>query len=434
MASSKRRLAPRGDSARVVFEPLITTIIDLFIENLDTHVSTPRVHATRARMASALLKFDCLCKATRTLVKERAQLPFYRFYYASSLVMQSQPVRFLDRTFGVSLFEGSYGSGPADPAKFDVLNVRDALHDRTKIALRLACMDNTQLEKCKKYIPVDIFGVSPRVAAFVGRARMITQRLAARNPQTCLPCSRAGCGRMLLHDRSATCVGPPPVNTDAPIVEDAGSESSSESESDAEDTGNEYWSVLALRPRTKLLPRVFCSCACAQAYDEEVACAIPIELNDIEKTFSCPDGKVGLSRVAVEARSCFSRNAAVARAFRAAVRSCGHIKQTTISKSVVLKMHQDVTDALNVDLALVYAASILAESQTACAGRVLPATSAAWRDEAKAWRSAIRAIQQIYSRKWRPKDGIVTDQRLLPPWLQSIRNHVFTLFPLNTTF
>lgn len=428
--SSRRRAASRGDATRPVFEPLVTTVIDLFVESLDTPTANENVSAMRSRMAIALLKFDQLCKATRALVRERAMLPYLRFYYSSMLVTPNAPARFLDRTFGVSLFEGCFGDGPSDPAKFDVLNVRDALHDRTVIALRLASMNDIQLKKCKKYEPRDLpAGVPPRVAAFVGRARMIAQRLAARTPAMCVPCERAGCGRLLLHDRSAAPAG---LANGAPIVQDVGSDTSdSEDEppADPEEFGHAYWDALATRPRTRLPPRVFCSCTCAQAYDDEVAEAVPVRLSDLEADFGCSDGKLGLSRIAVESRRCFERNAAVARAFRAAARAFERRALSTISKSAVVRMRQDVVDTLNVDLALVYAASVIAESPPACVARRLPATGPSWRDDAKAWRMVIRAIQQIYTHSWRGGDGIATDERMPPPWLKQVRNRVYSLFP-----
>jgi hypothetical protein len=430
--ASKRRASQVSDTTRVAIEPLVTSVIDLFIEGVDSSVSNAPVSEMRASTAGALMKFDQLCKTTRQLVRERAQLPYYRFYYYSMLTTQTSPMRFLDKTFGVTLFTGCFGDGPSEPAKFDVMNVRDALHDRTKIARKLVGMDNVAVKRCKRYVPRDLpVAVSARVAAFVGRARMVAQRLAARHPALCVPCARGGCGRSLLYDRSM----PPIGNEDAPIVQDMDSDDTSgtdKEEEDDVDMGSEYWQMLTTRPPAKLPPRVFCSRACACAYDDEVAQAVPVRLCDLETNYHCSEGKTGLSRVAIEARRCFARNAAVARALRVAMRSFERRRCSTLSKDTVERFHRDVTDTLNVDLALVYAAAAIAESPAACVARRLPATSPAWREDAKAWRLAVRAIQQVYERSWRPSDGLACDDRLPAGWLRQVRNRACVLFPTSS--
>jgi hypothetical protein len=286
---------------------------------------------------------------------------------------------------------------------------------------KLQGMDEAERAKCaKKYTPSDLPpGVCDHVAAFVGRARFVTQRLAQRRPALCVPCDRAGCDKRLLVDRS----GPQHIGGAAGM-----DDTSSDSDDEDEGGGGDYWTALTTRPLTILPRKTFCSRACACAYEVEVDEAVPIRLTSLEASYACSDGKVGLSRVAAEAHACFLRNAAAARALRAAMRGVRNRHISTIRPDVVARMHADIVHVLNIDLALVSSASVLAESRAASIGRTLPAMTAGWRADPKSWKPAIRAIQKIYARHYHD-DGLATDERLPPHWLQSVCTVARSLFP-----
>ena len=421
-------------------EPVCETIVQLFFSLIDgAEMHTAAVQQQLRVLATALLKLERTSKALRALLQSDMRLQFYRFFFHTSAATTVLPRRFLDGVFGVDLFSGAFGNGPSNTARFDVLTPKDVLQDRVKTAKRLSELSIDQVvTRSVNYMADDLpSGTGPRVAAFVGRARFLTQHRASANPQWAVTCNLATCSCRMLCS-----VGTMPggVQQSNPALADLFGEPVTSSDEEEEDENEEpqypvasYWASLSPKPLTTLPKRVFCSLACSLAYEDELATAVPVRVADAEshETFSSASGKVGLARVLASTRAAFKRNDAAARALREAMRTVRKRQSSTIRVELFERMHKNVVDVLNVDLGLLYAASVLAESPSTCQGRLLPATAPAWRDaEIKRFARAIERVKAIYLQYHRERDGLARDERFPPPWLRKVREQAAGLFPV----
>jgi hypothetical protein len=445
---------PRGDasasaSASAVVattpfpvEPVCETTVQLFMALIDgSDMHTAAVLQQLRALATALLKLERTSKALRALLKSNKCLPYYRFFFHTSSTTAVLPRRFLDGAFAVDLFAGAFGNGPSNTARFDVLTPKDVLQDRVKTAKRLSELSIDQVvTRSVNYMADDLPpGIGPRVAAFVGRARFLTQHRASANPQWVMTCNLATCSCKMLCSDGAM---PGGVQQSNPALADLFGEpvTSSDDEEDEDDAEEppqypvaSYWASLSPKSLTTLPKRVFCSLACSLAYEDELATAVPVRVTDAEshESFSSASGKVGLARVLASTRAAFKRNDAAARALREAMRTVRKRQSSTIRVELFERMHQNVVDVLNVDLGLLYAASALAESPSTCQGRLLPATAPGWRDaELKKFARAIERVKALYVQYHRERDGLARDERFVPPWLRKVREKAEGLFPV----
>lgn len=420
-------------------EPVCETIVQLFFSLIDgTEIHNAAAQQQLRVLAITLIKLERTSKALRALLQSNTRLPYYRFFFHTSSTVDVLPRRFLDGVFGVNLFSNAFGNGPSNPSRFDVLTPKDVLQDRVKTAKRLSELSIDQVvTRSVNYLADDLpSGVGPRVAAFVGRARFLTQHRATVNPQWVTVCNMATCSCKMLC--SGTMTGG--AQQSNPALADLFGEP--EASSDEEEDENEdeppqypvasYWASLSPKPLTTLPKRVFCSLACSLAYEDELATAVPVRVTDAEshETFSSASGKVGLARVLASTRAAFKRNDAAARALREAMRTVRKRQSTTIRVELFERMHQNVVDVLNVDLGLLYAASALADSPSTCQGRLLPATAPGWRDvDIKKYARAIERVKAIYVQYHRERDGLARDERFPAHWLRKVRENATGLFP-----
>jgi hypothetical protein len=336
----------------------------------------------------------------------------------------------MDRTFKVELFSGSYGDGVTNIERFNVLSPKDIICDRISTAKRLAELSNEAVAiRTKKYIPCDLpSGVGIRVSAFVGRARLITQYQSSRKPEFCADCSFARCRRrlMCLSIPTATTAEllPNPAVEGTDVDPQADSDSSDDDDTDDVDVSQNYWAMASPRSISRPQRVRFCTLACSLAFEAEVTAALPIRLSEIDshESFKDATGKVGLTRVLASTRAAFKRNAAVARAIREAMRVHKKMELPSISYITVQKMHQNVIDALNVDLGLLFAAATLAVSPNICANRTLPATAPNWRQNPEKWSRVLERVKSLYLQHTDGKFEMCQDERFLPVWLKKVRS------------
>jgi len=417
-------------------DQFLNTLVEMLVDSIDSFSSSVGDHSRRAVVSHALLRMECTNKANRDVLVADGRLRYYRFFYHTLSTNSLLPRRFLDSTFGVSLLTGSYGDGPSNVQRFGVLTPKDVLQDRMNTARRLASLDlNHVVLKSAKYMPGDLPAcVGPRVAAFVGRTRFLTQLRAQARPEWVVECGFRSCRcRFLCSDVAA-------VQSSNPALVDLLGESPASSDDDDDDAssdedclpGASYWAQLCPRPFTSLPRRVFCSLACSLAYDDEIISGIPIRVSDAEthETSSSARGKLGLPRLLASTRAAFKRNDSAARALRESMRCVKRRPHQTVKTEIFAKMHSNIIDVLNIDLGLLYAAAFLAESPEACVNRQLPATSPSWRDgDVRRFTRAILRVQSLYLEHHKAQDGLARDERFPPKWLLKVREAAPGLFP-----
>lgn len=419
-------------------EPISDTFGNFLIDSIDAF-STVNTRKMASTMAAVLLQLELVSKGIRHTIRQNVRLEFYRFFFHTSS-KSNVPMRFLDATFGVSLFDGSFGLGPREPDRFNVVSPNEVVKDRVKTGARLMDLDVEQVVKrSANYQPNDLpSGVGPRVAAFVGRARFLTQFRASRRPEWVATCSLATCScRLLTQDPNATQSNPAMNGLAPPTAESSSDEDDDDGlfdNYDEHEPPKPYWVNLSPRPITVLRSGCFCSMACHLAHESELAAAVPIRVADAETHESVGSvvGKTGLGRTLASTRAAYKRNDSSARALREAMRNFKKKATKTIRLETVERMHTDIVDVLNIDLGLLVAASELAASPTNCYNRDIPGTYEHWRNDAKKWRHAIELVKSIYIR-YQKDTVIVRDERFPPAWLRKVKEKAAELFPVRCT-
>ena len=86
------------------------------------------------------------------------------------------------------------------------------------------------------------------------------------------------------------------------------------------------------------------------------------------------------------------------------------------------------TTALNVDVAVLYASSILAESSKLSKGRTLPGSYPQWRLDTMLHSKVLHSILRIYVQRAKKEQTILTTLLTLPHYLQIVASRSAILF------
>jgi hypothetical protein len=433
----KARSSSRVSSLAATFpiDPTVSVLIQQIVDATDAFSMKRAASEVATR---AVLRLSCTNKAVRGAAFADERLKYYLFFYFA-LHNTAIPRRFLDGTFEVDLLSGSYGTGPADQTRFDVLTPKDVMQDRLSAAKRLAEMDiDKVVVKSAKYMATDLpSGIGHRVAALVGRSRFVTQVRAQARPEWVVTCNLSTCSCRMLCSEGGNVGGMVQNNHLIDLFGEPLTSSSDEDDDDPPETpGPSYWASLSPYPIASLPRRVFCSLACSLKYDDELASAVPVRLRDAETSehFSSAAGKVGLARTLASTRAAFKRNNIASRALREAARTIKKRTASSIRMETILKIHRNIIDVLNVDLGILYAASSLAESPGASTNRQLPATTPGWREgDLKKFTRAIERVKSTYTKYWTEKDGLARDERFVPKWLIKCREDAGNMFPVRVS-
>ena len=418
--TKKAKMPKKEIENSLPIEPVLQTLIQLFIENIDNISSNHADHNVIDAIQSSIRKLRATSKTTRSIVLADKRLKYYEFFFATLTLKTKNPIRFLDGVNGVSLFEGSFGNGP-NRSEFAGLTSTMVINDRLKTAKLLAGYEPDEIERrSAKYMPTDMpIGISPMVAVFVGRARFMTQLSAERHPTQVTRCNLCTCRHKFIYQ---TTTGAQPQRFSVPDDDDG--------DSDDDDDAHEestYWRMLSPRTIHTLPTRSFCSKSCAMKYEREVADAVPVDVFDAERhEIGISNSKVGVLRLLAATRASFRRNDAAARALRDSMRSLRKLESRTVSLTDIAKIHQNIIDVFNIDLALQYAAASLSDTSI----RFLPGQSANWRSKtSKQQTRSIERVKSIYLKHYNIRDSIARDERFPPRWLQKVKEQATVIFP-----
>ena len=419
------------------------------------HFHVEANHAMAYRDSKTLLRLRKACKEAKLFIDGHVALKFYLFYlYSFVSGSSSTPTRFRDGLFGVNLLSGQFGNGPADHTLFDHLPVQRVVLDRMLQAKTLSGPTWTAEkidQHCCRYIPRDLpSSVGPRVAVLVGRARFVSQRLRLVNPAIFSCCSVCG----LPHVPQATVF---PRSASGP-----GAESDSDDDDGGDDDGGgdggggqsqsgqgaiqhvqpprtSYWKLCHPGTPHVLADAIVCSLECDLQVKTEIGEAFPVNFERLSFEEDCSlVKKTGLDRVMALNAHVFKRNRNVARLLRHTKRT--QRKHSTLSPSSFAQLRNDIVKTLNIDTAIVVAASLVAASKTLSRRRPLPG-GIQWRDHC--WRRALTIAKHRYNtyklRKTQhaklkkllpPDDAIATDEMNLPTWMQAVADDALRLFPV----
>jgi hypothetical protein len=338
----------------------------------------------------------------------------------------SSPHYFLDGVpSSVQIFSGVTAMNPSQDSELAKLRYRDLIADRLQTVGKLEQMSNDNPRKIQLIIKNRSGlhrGIPGPVCVLVARCRAMCQGVRrVKRAQLFLQCCNLNCLRLFYTGelQEAWC------NAAA----SSASAATTAASDDEESSSSQYWSKLytcggasvtqAEKPPTKR----FCSSACSLEHAAHLAAMMPttsltMDADDVAT-------RMGRARVAQSLKLALKRNEMAARSLRnARSRFRGNLAAEAEEVRKYREMH---ISALNVDIGVLYASSIIAESAVLCKNKLLPGSILYWRDDPLFWAKAVAAVAKIYS-SMRRKEGIVSSMLTMPRFLEVIQAKAHTLF------
>lgn len=327
---------------------------------------------------------------------------------------------------GVNISAGATGK-PVDSEDVVKVTPNDIPTNRANLVKMLENMTNTQAYKkelCRQHRLADVPNDVPApVHVLVSNARGIYSALRRSRPGRAFhACENELCGRVFFRgdglEMRRWCDNTPAHNGEAAVKElrtrlGLGTDQSAL-----------YWSKVCGGQLSVDRPRArFCSTACFAQHKRHLEEQLPdgtVNLNADDDV----QGASGRRRVALAFKAGLKRNEKAARFLRTAGKRPR--ASLAVSPFEVAQHRARRVCALNVDLALLYAASVLAESAIASKNMVLPGSEAEWRADEAFWAKGLGAVMKMY---WKNKtESVVTSVLTSPKFMDEIKTKAHALF------
>ncbi len=337
----------------------------------------------------------------------------------------SSPHYFLDGVpSSVQIFSGVTAMNPSQDSELAKLRYRDLIADRLQTVGKLEQMANDNPRKIQ-IIAQNRSGLHQSipgpVCVLVARCRAMCQGVRrVKRAQLFVQCCNLNCNRMFYTGelQEAWC------NAESSKA----AEVTAESDDDVEQgSSSQYWSKVYLSGGSSVTSKCptkrFCSTACASEHAAHLAAMMP----DTGLSMDADDSatRMGRARVAQSLKLALKRNEFASRSLRnTRSRFRGNL---AVEAEEIRKYREMHITALNVDIGVLYASSIIAESAVLSKNKLLPGSILYWRDDPLYWAKAVAAVGKIYS-SMRRKEGIVSSMLTMPRFLEVIQAKAHTLF------
>ena len=323
----------------------------------------------RTWCAAMLNKLPVTCTSLRDRMRADRRYVAVMFYERTRLGAASSGHFLEGLAGGLPLFSGPTALSLPDD-DLQKLRLRDVVADRirTVSSLELLANDSTRLKQLVgDYMLADLPpGLPGRVHVFVSRMRGICQGLWRVKQET----NFKSCKNKFYMGT--------PVEVGSGAVQSGSNvpQLLSKNQSGSVDPIDAYWDMAAGTPEVKDEQREFCTYSCCLQWRWQLKNAMPEMSPDVMiADYQCR--KEGRPRVPEALRKCAKRNEAASRHLRIIEKE----RRTfpAIAKADLRVQRMRRVTMLNVDLGLVYAASVLAESKSLSSNKVLPGASEGWR-------------------------------------------------------
>jgi hypothetical protein len=319
---------------------------------------------------------------------------------------------------GLALFSGPTSINLPDE-EVKKLKLRDIVADRLQTVgkLELMAVDlPRKVHLVNTHHPDDLSSNVPGpVRVFVARCRsMIRTVRRLKKGSLFVQCNNCNCNRCFYTGEPSECWAHASSSED-PVEE---------SDDEEEHSSSTYWQTAAGDgPSTKPDTQRFCCQACADQHAMHLKLMMP----DNNLALDSDDGakKSGRARVGEAFRMALRRNEMAARALR---NSKTRSRSNLAVSPEELRLHRNMRiTALNVDLGVLYASSLIAESEAMSRGKVLPGSAMYWRDDPTYYSKTLTGVCKIYSTLKR-EEGIISNLLTMPRFLDVVSSKVSKLF------
>ena len=402
------------DAFEVLLQHGVQTLCD-YVERGDdafARLSVDQIAVVkRDRLACAALlnTTPILCKTFRTCARGDSRYAAIMFYERTRLGAASSGHFLEGMCSGLCLFNGPT---PVVLNDGDLVKLKlcDVVADRVKTVLNLESLKNGEdrlVNLVRDYSLSDLAsGVPGRVHVFLARMRAICQGIRRVKPADQVKqCNNLECCRLFYSGAKIE------TNGVRSTPEDLFGESEVCEVSD-------YWTMAAGSLPPMDHQDQFCTSVCHKQWRNQLNLALP----DFTDAFLVADyqcRKTGRARVSEALRLISKRNEQAGRHLRALQKE----KKTFPAVSIhELGEHQrSRIRALNVDLGVVYAASLLADSKSLSGRKVLAGSAEGWRSKHALYAKQVQDVGKLYDR-YHIGTNIISNFHVTEPFIQKLRS------------
>lgn len=341
------------------------------------------------------------------------------------------PRRFLLEGLPYNINIAAGVSVPVEAQQVATVGAREVAENRKNVIDKLENMheqDPYKVELCAHHLLPDLPQRLPGpVHVLISNCRGIFAALRATRPAKQFhSCENELCGRVFFRGDHFDMMNVGRANAHA--LYDAGPSAAVKTlqarlglSSDASDS---YWARACGGQLAVERPQVrFCCIACFFQHQQHLKSMLPDEIVNLNAD---DDLKVepGRARVAAAFRSALKRNERAARAMRTAPKRPRNGMACTMAE--VLQNRARRVCALNVDLGILYAASVLAQSATLSRNLALPGMEAFWRYDETFYSKALEAVLKLYAKNKTP--SVITSMLTSPKFMDAMKTKAHSLF------
>ena len=332
-------------------------------------------HETRKAVQRLLNHMTVTCKELLKRAATHPMLAAMMFYERTRLGCQESGYFLEGCPAGLSLFAGPCSVTLPDEDLYN-LELNDAVSDRRTTIKTLERLSHKPAKRDKlalEHRVDDLPDKTPLVVrVLISRTRSICQGIRrVKPPASFEQCQNRCCNRLFF-------IGEPTENVAMRLHRITNSFLSPgewDSEDDCYDEDS-YWTKCRGRAaHRKRYNKRFCSTGCRRQWHAQLRACLPISEAPLDADER--SRKTSRARVTEATRKVMSRNEEAYRAMRSI--SKRGLRATAVSKEDLHLYRQRRIRMLNIDAGLLYAASLIAESEQLSKGRLLPGAIPGWR-------------------------------------------------------
>jgi hypothetical protein len=367
----------------------LETVIQHAVQMLCDYIDDGNVDASKANRnacVAMLNKLPITCNYTRAVAAGDVRYSAIMFYERTRLGAASSGHFLEGMAKGLSMFTGPTRVVLKD-SDLEKLRLKDVVADRVKTVSNLENLKNDEhrlVSLVEDYALSDIAsGIPGRVHVFLARMRAICQGVRRVKPvEQTKQCHNRECCRLFY------CGSRNEVSAVEATAEDLFGECTLQQDDD-------YWILAAGGQQQLDRQSEFCTWACYKQWQSQIQQALP----DSTEAFLVADYQTrhtGRPRVSEALRLICKRNEQASRHLRIIQKDRKVFP--AVAPEELREHRQRRVRALNVDLGLVYAASLLAESKSLSTGKVLAGSAEGWRRRVLFYAKPLKDIGKIYDR------------------------------------
>lgn len=397
------------------FDDIMTVSLQLLCDHINHVEESDDEQKNRNWVAAMLNKLPLTCKAMRDKTRGDARYTAIMFYERTRLGAANSGHFLEGLGAGLPLFSGETAVALREQDLRD-LKLRSVVADRIRTVNNLEELANGGEKLAglvRDFTLTDIpRGVPPRVHVFLSRMRAICQGLQRVKPATHFKqCRNCECNRCFYAGAPNETVESTVLPATRPVAISDG-------------VTGQYWDMVAGGAEVGFQQGEFCTWSCYVQWKTQLGHALPdISEGEMVCDYGCRG--TGRSRVGEALRLCSKRNERASRHLRTIQKERRVFP--ALGASEMRKQMQRRIRMLNVDLGLLYSASVLAQSSTMTKNKVLAGASEGWRSRPLFYAKAVKEVIKLYE-KYHIGGNVIANMHVYEPFLNKLKERALKIF------